>query len=119
MITYTDISITIEGSRNDQLKSLQANMLRSDAKAISELKQMIVNPENIGSYSQSSLWRTHSPKSRLIDLSQPKSMIVITANHAAGWWDEYVAWRCAKGVSTAVYTTNEIYAAYTGDRWNM
>ncbi len=115
LITYTDISITIEGSRNDQLKSLQANMLRSDAKAISELKQMIVNPENIGSYSQSSLWRTHSPKSRLIDLSQPKSMIVITANHAAGWWDEYVAWRCAKGVSTAVYTTNEIYAAYTGE----
>ncbi|HPV14173.1 MAG TPA: C25 family cysteine peptidase [Candidatus Cloacimonadota bacterium] len=115
LFTYTDISITIEGSRNDQLKSQQANMLRSDAKAIGELKQIIVNPENISSYSQSSLWRTHNPQSRLIDLSQPKSMIVITTSHATEWWAEYVAWRNAKGVSTAVYTTNEIYAAYSGE----
>lgn len=115
LITYQDISITIEGSRNDQLKSRQANMLRSDAKAISELKQFIVNPENISSYNQSAIWRTHSTQSRLIDLSQPKSMIVITASHATEWWNEYVAWRCAKGVSTAVYTTNEIYASYTGE----
>lgn len=115
LLTYTDISITVEGSHSEALKSRQANMLRSDAKAISELEQIIVNPENISSYSQSSAWRTHSPKSRLTDLSQPKSMIVITSSSAAEWWNDYVAWRNAKGISTAIYTTNEIYSTYTGE----
>ena len=115
LLSYTQINITLEGSRNDELKQAQANMLRKDAKALAELKQMIINPETIFSYSQSSLWRNHSPQSRLIDLSSPKSMIVITRENVAAWWDDYVAWRSSKGVSTAVYTTQDIYAVYDGE----
>lgn len=115
LLTYKDVSITINGSFSDEQKSQQANMLRRDAKALNELGQIIINPENILSYSQSSLWRTHSPKSRLIDLSQAKSMIVITASNAVPWWSDYAAWKDATGISTAIYTTDDIYGVYEGE----
>ena len=114
LLVYEDISLSLHASPDRDLSSRQANMLRRDANALRELAEMVVNPSEANSYAGAERFRTHVPQSRLIDLSTPKRMIVITDPTRVDWFTDYVQWREANGVSTGIFTTQDIYAQYTG-----
>ena len=56
----------------------------------------------------------YKPHSRNLEPSAAKSMIIITDNERSLWFEDYAIWRESKGISTAIYTTEHIYANYTG-----
>ncbi len=108
------IDISIQSSFDPETASRQANFVTHSPATYSDLALHTVNSSAITSYARAASFRTHSPRSRLIDLSNPKRMIIITDETRAPWFDEYVLWRSAEGVSTAVFTTNDIYTEYDG-----
>jgi len=114
LMVYEDIQISITGSLSAQLSSRQANMLRSDQAALRELAELVINPQESNSYAEASRWRDHNPQSRLIDLSTPRQMIVITEESRIPWFNDYIQWRSANGVSTGIFSTQDIYAQYAG-----
>ncbi len=81
--------------------------------ALSELTDICVNPETAATYRGASSYR-HSPQSRLIDLSSPRKMIIITDPSRTSWFTEYSAWRSDRGISNAIFTTTDIYSNYQG-----
>jgi hypothetical protein len=81
--------------------------------ALSELTDICVNPETTATYRGASSYR-HSPQSRLIDLSSPRKMIIITDPSRTSWFTEYSSWRSDRGISNAIFTTTDIYSNYQG-----
>ncbi|MDP3115446.1 MAG: C25 family cysteine peptidase [Candidatus Cloacimonadaceae bacterium] len=92
----------------------QANFLATDAKTLQNLNGFAINLSAAETYRLAPSYRTHAPRSRLIDLSSPKKMIVITDAARAPWFNDYVQWRNGLGISTGVFLTSDIYAEYTG-----
>lgn len=114
IIAASRIEVSIESSFDSATASQQANFVTYNQQTRLDLQRHIQNSEAIASYASASAFRTHTPRSRLIDLSSPKFMIIITDQTRAPWFDEYVMWRNSEGVDTGVFTTNDIYAEYEG-----
>ncbi len=111
---YSSFSLNLSTVYDAETAAYQAGFLSSDAQTLKALGDMALNPETVSSYSSAALYRNYSPKSRLIDLSTPRKMIVITDATRAPWFGDYVAWRGTHGVSTGVFLTSEIYSEYPG-----
>ena len=111
---YNSFSLDLDTVYDADTAAYQANFISTDSSTLKELRDMAINMEAISSYSSAASNRNYSPKSRLIDLSQPKKMIVITDATRAPWFDEYVGWRTSMGISTGVFLTSDIYSAYPG-----
>jgi len=105
--------IEIETVRDDALARYQANFY-SPALGVRGLQDFALNTEAAATYSLAPLYRDHAPHSRLIDLSNPKRMIVITDATRAPWFTDYVQWRGNSGISTGIFLTSDIYASYAG-----
>ncbi|NLK49938.1 MAG: T9SS type A sorting domain-containing protein [Candidatus Cloacimonetes bacterium] len=112
---YEDINLQIQHSHNDELSRYQANMLRKDAAAITELCEYIINPEVVDSYLHSSRGRDYLPQSHLTRDNDPHKMIIVTHEDAMDWFADYAQWRTSQGVSTAVFSMQDIYATYNGE----
>lgn len=111
---YQNINISIGEQRSPGLDSYQANMLRSDEAALKELQELVINPDAASSYAFAERYRNHQPYSRLIDLSTPKKMIIITSADRYDTFLDYAQWRSSKGISTGIFKTSDIYSEYTG-----
>jgi hypothetical protein len=79
----------------------QANFLSQSSETQAALYDLTINPEVSTSYQAFSQYRNVQPSSRIIDLSVPKQMIIITDNSRLGWFTDYADWRNNEGVSTA------------------
>ena len=86
----------------------------SPARGSEDLYGFVINPDLAQSYQTASAYRNHSPKSRLIDLSNPKKMIVITDETSAPLFQNYMQWRDSQSISTALFYTSDIYDGYDG-----
>ncbi len=84
------------------------------ARGSADLQDFVLNPEAAGSYQSSASYRDHTPQSRMIDLSVPKKMIIITGDASAASFTNYIQWRDTQSVSTGLFSTADIYAAYPG-----
>lgn len=93
----------------------QANFLSQSSETQAALYDLTINPEVSTSYQAFSQYRNVQPSSRIIDLSVPKQMIIITDNSRLGWFTDYADWRNNEGVSNSIYSTEDIYAAYPGN----
>ena len=93
----------------------QANFLSQSSETQAALYDLTINPEVSTSYQAYSQYRNVQPSSRIIDLSVPKQMIIITDNSRLGWFADYADWRNNEGVSSSIYSTEDIYAAYPGN----
>lgn len=108
------VNIALDLSPDRDLARDKANFVTRDVRTLQMLETMVLNPQVSDTYAAASGWREHHPNTRLIDLSNPKKMIIITDNLRAPWFSEYVTWRDSQGISTAVYLTNDIYSEYAG-----
>lgn len=93
----------------------QANYVSNSQSTRLQIADFVLNPETQASYSAAATYRDHTPQSRLIDLSTPKKMIIITDALRAPWFDEYVQWKASHGISTGVFLTSDIYSQYQGE----
>ncbi|MCB5253200.1 MAG: C25 family cysteine peptidase [Candidatus Cloacimonadaceae bacterium] len=110
-ISYTSFELNIESKFSAQAAAEQARFLTFNSQTLELLQQMVANPQQQYSYADHSAYR---PKSRTLDPSAAKSMIIITGEANAMWFEDYALWRESKGISTAIYSTDYIYANYTG-----
>jgi hypothetical protein len=106
--------VHIETTYDSQQALRQANFTRLDISTRDQLRDFVVNPDIATSYSQAASLRNHTPSSRLIDLSVPREMVIITDATRAPWFADYVQWNIDRGINTAVFLTSDIYTSYTG-----
>jgi hypothetical protein len=71
----------------------------------------VKNPQDALSYISAPKNRKSS---RNLVPGDAKSMIIITSDSRMDWFADYAAWRESKGISTGIYSTEYIYANYTG-----
>ncbi len=107
------VEIRVETVRDADVARSSANFY-APARSDSDIRALVLNPETAATYAAAPAWRDHTPQSRLIDLSVPKQMIIITNTASAPLFQNYIQWRSAQNVSTAVYLTPDIYSAYPG-----
>ncbi len=105
--------IEIETSFDEATARSVANFW-TPARGTADLQDFVLNPEATSSYQNAPAYRDHAPQSRLIDLSEPKQMLIITNEASSANLQNYIQWRNGKNVSTGLVTTADIYAAYSG-----
>ena len=108
------IDIEIDSEFDMELAMQQANFVTSNQSTVNDVQSYTQHNEAMSSYNAAATFRNVSISNRLIDLSSPKKMIIITDAVRAPWFSQYVAWRNSMGVSTALYLTNDIYQEYGG-----
>ena len=108
-----NVTLQIETSWDDELAEHSANFY-APAKDYPELTRLVLNPETINSYQNAISYRTHQPQSRLIDLSVPKKMIIITNSTSASYFQNYIDWQNTRNISTGIYLITDIYNSYVG-----
>ena len=110
----SQISISINSEFSEDEACYQANFYTPGTKTLQIINSLICNPDKIPSYQLANNYRHVPVPNRIIDLSTPKQMIIITNNARIGWFSEYSAWRSAKGVSNSIYSMEDIVSAYPG-----
>ncbi|HNZ89261.1 MAG TPA: C25 family cysteine peptidase, partial [Candidatus Cloacimonas acidaminovorans] len=110
----SQISISINSEFSEDEACYQANFYTPGTKTLQIINSLICNPDKIPSYQLANNYRNVPVPNRIIDLSTPKQMIIITNNARIGWFSEYSAWRSAKGVSNSIYSMEDIVSAYPG-----
>jgi hypothetical protein len=113
MQTFPDLRIEIDTAWDADVARNSANFY-APALDNTDIRAFVLNPESINSYSAAPQYRDHTPQGRLIDLGTPKKMIIITNGNSQAYFQNYVQWRSAQNVSTAIYLTSDIYAEYDG-----
>ncbi|MCB5271444.1 MAG: C25 family cysteine peptidase [Candidatus Cloacimonetes bacterium] len=113
LIVHSSFDLNIESEFTEEAATQQAKFLTLNTKTTDLLQQMVANPQASSSYTYAN-YDAYRPKSRNLDPGTAKRMIIITDDERALWFEDYALWRTSKGISTAIYTTNHIYANYTG-----
>ncbi|MDZ4182584.1 MAG: C25 family cysteine peptidase, partial [Candidatus Cloacimonadaceae bacterium] len=114
LYAFRSANVSISGIFNAEEATYQANFLASDARTLQSMSEFAINTEAASSYRQAPNYRNHSAQSRLIDLSTPRKMIVITDAQRAPWFNDYIQWKNDRGISTGIFLTADIYSNYTG-----
>ena len=107
---FNDIDITVKTEYDSEIKSQEINMLINTGKKIEQIEKLVINPEVVSTYSKTNVERPPI----LPDPLDPHKMIIITDNQSSVFFDEFIQWKAAKGINAEVFTTESIYAAYTG-----
>ncbi|MCB5267833.1 MAG: C25 family cysteine peptidase [Candidatus Cloacimonetes bacterium] len=108
------IEIEIASTFTEQEAITQAKFVTPNARTFEDLNRLVANPEQSSSYAAFSSYKQHQVN-RNIDLSSPRTMIVITNSTAAPWFDEYITFRNNQGINTGIYLVDDIYDAYEGE----
>ncbi|MDY0151988.1 MAG: C25 family cysteine peptidase, partial [Candidatus Cloacimonas sp.] len=110
----SEVSITVNSAFNMEEAQYQANFYTPGSDTQKTLESLIINPETASSYQSAPSYRNVQPGNRLIDLTFPKKMIIITDNGRISWFSQYSTWRESMGVSNAIYSMEDILASYPG-----
>jgi len=111
ILLHTDFEIRISSSFSSKRAQQQASFVTQSPSSIRELDRLVENPQMRSSYADFS---AHKSRSRNLDPMDAKKMIIITDELRADWFADYASWREDHGISTGIYTTEYIYANYTG-----
>lgn len=106
--------ISIQSSFSSTEAEYQAAFVTRNTDTINTLGKMLANPDVIAGYRESASYRSISPSTRLIDFSTPRQMIIVTNAERENWFTEYAQWRSSMGVSTGIFTMEDILSSYTG-----
>ena len=106
---YEDIQITIKTSIESRIETKQAEMICNNRTTIDRIEKLVVNPSEIYTYPATN---RHTTKSSLIDPGEPATMIIVAGNSYLGLFEDYALWKESHGVSTAVYTIENILSEY-------
>ncbi len=88
----------------------QNRFLLNKNRAVNDLSELLINPQEMQSYHKSAI----SYDRNLPNPDQPFSMVIITTNEAVSYFEEFVNWKNTQGISTGIFTTEDIYENYEG-----
>lgn len=114
LYTNAAVNIKINSVFDASEAKYQANFCTSDTETQTTLVSLVHNPEIADSYSNADEYRAVMPQTRIIDISVPKKMIIITNNERLNWFADYANWRSSKGISNSVYAMEDIVLSYPG-----
>ena len=113
VLAHNSVTVQVETAPDPALADYQSRMFSLQNQE-THLSEMVLNPAALASYRGISHPGSQIPSGRLIDLSIPYKMIIITDATRLGWFAEYASWRTSKGVSTGIFSTQDIYSSYGG-----
>lgn len=111
MIGFTSFQMDISTKVNPELQARQSESVSTHQSSLATLTRFVKNPQEALSYISAPKNRRSS---RNLVPGDAKSMIIITSDSRMDWFADYAAWRESKGISTGIYSTEYIYANYTG-----
>ncbi|MBN1948709.1 MAG: T9SS type A sorting domain-containing protein [Candidatus Cloacimonetes bacterium] len=104
------IAVSWETEYDEQVAMAQNRKLLDSESVKSRISSMVTNPEDLFSY-----LKTAIPVNReLVTDDEPYSMIIITDEASADYFNEFVEWKNNHGLLTGVFLTSDIYSNYTG-----
>jgi hypothetical protein len=104
------VAVTVITSPNNSLASEQNLSLLTSQKAQNEVAKLVINPATVNTYQ-----KEYARVDRILpDPSNPYQMVIISSQEKEGIFSDYVNWKQDHGITTGFFTTNEIYANYTG-----
>jgi len=110
-ISYSaEVNINIETITDTSIKQQRNLMLIDDTNTRHEIAEMVVNPSEIDTYQKEAV----SSASRYPDPAHPYSMIIITDETRMPYFEEFIDWKNAQGISTGLFLTTQIYTEYGG-----
>lgn len=109
-----NIQINIQSEFDEAEAIKQAQFITHSADSYRQLGALVLNPAEKLSYNSYQPYYRHSAK-RNLDLSTPYTLLIITDENRLNTFADYVSWKISKGISTGIYSTQAIYAAYEGE----
>lgn len=113
LLFSSEVEIKIQSAFEESEAIKQAQFLTHNASTYKQLDALVLNPAQKNSYQNYQPYYRHSPQ-RNIDLSTPYTMLIITDESQVETFADYIDWKISKGMSTGIYSTQAIYAAYEG-----
>ncbi|MDD4310527.1 MAG: C25 family cysteine peptidase, partial [Candidatus Cloacimonetes bacterium] len=115
VLASSSVNITINSSFSTSEAAYQANFVTPNPETRQVIESLVLYPQAINTYNSSFMQYRNVPvTNRTIDLTNPKKMIIITNNQRLPWFSEYANWRSTMGVSTAIYSMEDIVTSYPG-----
>ncbi len=112
--SFKEMEIEIRSSYDPQTERDQEEKYSQSHASMDRLVKMVANPEMLESY------RSPIPSSSarsLVDPTDPHQFLIITAEAYRGLFENYADWKETQGVSSVVYTVENIYDEFTdGDQ---
>ena len=107
---YKDVTLEISYQEDDNWKESNRK-LRLDDSTISNVQKMVVNPDNISTYSRS-FYRFDR---NLPSPDDPYSMIIVTDETRLPFFNDFIEWKETHGIHTGTFLTSDIYNSYPGE----
>ncbi|MFB3844455.1 MAG: C25 family cysteine peptidase [Candidatus Cloacimonadaceae bacterium] len=107
----SEFHLIIETEQDTDLGAEQAVMLRNDSEISSLLNQSVINPDLQFTYHNTGM---HTPHTRYIDPTQPKSMLIITSQNRLNWFSAYANWKNSANIPTGIVAIESILTDYAG-----
>ena len=110
IIWFENVEISFSTTPNLDLKNQQNEMLISNDKTKSKIKNIIINSENIRSYQKEYFSKNRS----LVSSENPFEMIIITDAECEPYFADFIDWKATHDISATTFLTSDIYAEYEG-----
>ncbi|MCD4651779.1 MAG: hypothetical protein K8S56_08355, partial [Candidatus Cloacimonetes bacterium] len=111
---YDSVEIEITTTPDETIGAEQSAMISHHETYQSRISALTVNPELTRNYPQTS---TPTPSRYLADPTDPHTFLIITSQEHFDVLNDYADWKTQQGISSVVYTTEDIYAqGYAGDQ---
>jgi hypothetical protein len=110
---FKNVSVNLNTSYDNETRAAQDRMIVKSDKVVRSINRLTHNAELLESYPNQN---QYTATSRLVDANSPAKMLIITNNEFVEFFEEYETWKESHDVETAIYTVEDIYAAFsTGD----
>jgi hypothetical protein len=103
------ISVKIRTSPDELIRSEQSRMICWGSHVIDRLYRLVINPEAIYSYPSQN---TPTLITDIIDPDDPCRFLIITGSSYQSLFNDYASWKADHGVTSAVFTIEDIYQEY-------
>ncbi|MBW6516542.1 MAG: T9SS type A sorting domain-containing protein [Candidatus Cloacimonetes bacterium] len=107
---FDSYQISIKSEYDNEIATEQNLSLVKTERIENEISRLVVNPELMNTYRKDFI-RTDSI---LPNVNEPYQMIIISDASRETLFADYVDWKESHGITTGYFTTNAIYANYTG-----
>ncbi|RLC96135.1 MAG: hypothetical protein DRI77_08990, partial [Chloroflexi bacterium] len=105
------VNVTVGQARSGPL---QSNMLRAVPGDAERVRDLVDNPQSLDTYPDATAKKEEQLSASLVDLADPYDYILITSAALSSTFQTLVDWKASKGLAARIFTTEDIYANYTG-----
>jgi hypothetical protein len=114
---YTSLTVSVKTTPSARLTAASPSMLRAVPKDADRVQGMVDNPQTLETYLTGDSPATHpaKPQASIVDVGDPYDYVIITSQALSSTFQALVDWKVSKGLTARTFTTEDIYANYTGN----